>query len=143
MLALGICVNALDEYCKVNETTTMECMKIFCVAICAKFGEYHLRQPTKTDFEKQFAINTAKGFPGMFASLDCMYYEWKSCPVAWEGDFGDKDGKKSIILEAIADQSLYIWHIFFGLPSSNNDVNVLDHSPLVHDILIGCKQCDL
>jgi hypothetical protein len=26
---------------------------------------------------------------------------------------------------------------FFGLPSSNNDVNVLDRSPLVHDMLIG------
>jgi hypothetical protein len=56
----------------------------------------------------QFAINAARGFLGMFASLDCMHYEWKNCPVAWQGDFGDRDGKKSIILEALADQNLHI-----------------------------------
>jgi hypothetical protein len=51
-----------------------------------------------------------------------MYYEWKICPIAWQGDFGDRDGKKSIILEAIADGSLHIWHAFFGIPGSNNSV---------------------
>ena len=71
----------------------------------------------------------------MFASLDCMHYEWKNCPVAWQGDYGDREGKKSIILEAIADSNLHIWHAFFGLPGSNNDVNVLDRSPLVHNML--------
>jgi hypothetical protein len=48
-----------------------------------------------------------------------MNLEWKNCLVAWQGDFGDRDGDrdgdKSIILEAIAYQSLYIWHVFFGL----------------------------
>jgi hypothetical protein len=63
---------------------------------------------TRADFEKQLSINAQRGFPGMFASLDCMHYLWKNCPVAWQGDFGDRDGKNSIILEAIADQSLHI-----------------------------------
>jgi hypothetical protein len=43
MLALGVSTDALDEYCTVSKIPTMECMKRFCVAICAKFGEYHLR----------------------------------------------------------------------------------------------------
>jgi hypothetical protein len=34
-------------------------------------------------------------------------------------------------LEAIVDQSLWIWHAFFGLPGGNNNINVLDRSPLV------------
>jgi hypothetical protein len=55
--------------------------------------------------------------------------------VAWQGDFGDRNGKKSIILEAIASEDLHIWHAFFGLPGSNNDLNVLDHSPLVENLL--------
>jgi hypothetical protein len=71
----------------------------------------------------------------MFASLDCMHYEWKNCPIAWQGDFGDRDGKKSIILEAIADGGLHIWHAFFGLPRFNDDVYILDWSPLVHNML--------
>ena len=101
-----------------------------------------MRQPTRVDFEKQLAINATRGFPGMFGFLDCMHYKWKNCPVAWQGDFGDRDGKKSIILEAIANESLHIWHIFFGLLGSNNDLNVLDHSPLVHNMLIGLA-CDM
>ena len=73
----------------------------------------------------------------MFASLDCMHWQWKICPVAWQGQFQDKDKKRSVILEAIADQSLWIWHSFFGLPGGNNDINVLDRSPIVRYMLSG------
>ena len=75
MLALSVCADALDDYYKVSETIAMECIKRFFIAIRTKFGEYHLRQPTRVNFEKQFAINATQGFPRMFASLDCMHYE--------------------------------------------------------------------
>jgi hypothetical protein len=81
------------------------------------------------------AINADYGFSSIFASLDCKHYEWKNCLIAWQGDFGDREGKKSIILKAIVDGGLHIWHAFFGLPGSNNDLNFLDHSPLVHNML--------
>jgi hypothetical protein len=32
--------------------------------------------------------------------------------VAWQGQFQDKDGKRSIILEVVIDKSLWIWHFF-------------------------------
>jgi hypothetical protein len=35
-----------------------------------------------------------------------------------------------MILEAVASQDLLIWHSFFGLPGSNNDLNVLQRSPV-------------
>jgi hypothetical protein len=73
----------------------------------------------------------------MFGSLDCMHWTWKNCPVAWQGQFQDKDKNRSVILEAIADQSLWIWHAFFGLPGGNNDINVLDQSPLISNMLRG------
>ena len=135
MLCYGLSGDATDEYCRTSESTAMECMKRFCLAIRAEFEEHYLRQPTQEDFENQLAINRDRGFPGMFASLDCMHYVWKNCPVAWQGDFGDKDGNMSIILEAVADRDLHIWHVFFGLPGSNNDLNVLDRSPLIHNML--------
>ena len=106
-------------------------------SVCSIFGPHHLRQPTHEDFEQQLRINEARGWIGMFGSIDCMHYNWKNCPVAWQGDFGNKDGNRSIILEAIADQSLHIWHALFGLPGSNNDINVLDRSPLVQRMLEG------
>ena len=76
----------------------------------------------------------------MFASLDCMHYEWKNCPIAWQGSFQGKGGFNSIILEANADQSLWIWHANFGVPRANNDINVLQRSPLVANYLRGESQ---
>jgi hypothetical protein len=116
MLAYEVTTDATDEYCRIGESTAMESMKRFCKAIRVQFGDHHLRQSNREDFETQLSINAERGFFGMFASLDYMHCKWKNCPVAWQGDFGDKDGDKSIILEAIANQSLHIWHVFFGLP---------------------------
>jgi hypothetical protein len=36
--------------------------------------------------------------------------------------------KNFIILETIVDKSLQIWHWFFGLPSGNTYLNVLNKS---------------
>jgi hypothetical protein len=33
----------------------------------------------------------------MFTSLACMHYQWKKIPVAWQGQFQDKDDNRSII----------------------------------------------
>jgi hypothetical protein len=137
MLAYGIPADATDEYCRTGESTAIEAMKRFTVAIRGCFESCFLRLPSRADFQKQLDINAARGFPGMFGSLDCMHWTWKNCPVAWQGQFQDKDGVRSIILEAIADQSLWIWHAFFGLPGGNNDINVLDQSPLVANLLGG------
>jgi hypothetical protein len=57
-------------------------------------------------------INEARGFPSMFASLDYMHYRWKICPITWQGQFQDKDDNRLIILEVVADQSLWIWPFF-------------------------------
>ena len=34
-------------------------------------------------------------------------------------------------MEAVATEDLWIWHAFIGIPGSNNDINVLDRSPLL------------
>jgi hypothetical protein len=43
----------------------------------------------------------------------------------------------TIILEAVASTDLWIWHAFFGLPGSNNDINVLNRSSLFDRIAKG------
>jgi hypothetical protein len=37
----------------------------------------------------------------------------------------------------VASHDLWIWHSFFGLPGSHNDINVLDRSPLFKNLLNG------
>nr|GEZ72579.1 protein ALP1-like [Tanacetum cinerariifolium] len=41
----------------------------------------------------------------------------------------------TIMLEVVASQDLWIWHAFFGVAGANNDINILDNSPLFDDLL--------
>jgi hypothetical protein len=126
MLAYGVAVDYIDEYCRLNESTAFECLKRIVKAIHTCFESNYLKQRTLANVKKQMKINKEKGFPNMFTSIDYMYWYWKNCPVAWQGQFQDKNKTRSIILDIIVDQSLWIWHTFFGLSKENNDVNVLD-----------------
>ena len=74
----------------------------------------------------------------MLGSIDCMHLEWKNCPVAWHDQYRRGDNRKpTIILEVVASQDLWIWHAFFGVAGSNNDINVLNQSLVSDDILQG------
>jgi len=46
-------------------------------------------------------------------------------------------GVPTIILEAVASHDRWIWHAFFGVAGSNNDINVLNQSPLFVEQLRG------
>ncbi|CAL2246591.1 unnamed protein product [Prunus armeniaca] len=54
-----------------------------------------------------------------------------------QGDYGNRKGQKSIILEAIAGFGTWVWHAFFGVAGFQNDLNVLDQSPVFNDVLRG------
>ncbi len=41
----------------------------------------------------------------MFLSLDCMHYKWKNCLAKWQVKIQTEDGKRSIILEVIANHT--------------------------------------
>src|SRR5438876_9552054 len=73
----------------------------------------------------------------MLGILDCVHWEWRNCPTAWKGMFTGRGKSASMILEAVASYDLWIWHAFFGMPGSNNDINVLERSPLISNIACG------
>ena len=66
----------------------------------------------------------------MLGSIDCTHWEWKNCPVPWQGQFQDRNGHRSVIAEAIAGHDMYFWHVFLGCPGSLNDLNVMGVSSL-------------
>ena len=137
MLSLGTPARAQEEYCRLAPSTAREAMLRWCRGIRACFEEEYLRQPTHNDIVTQMTVNQDRGWPGMFGSIDCMHWKWKLCPVALQWSYQDKNKNRSIILEAVCDYRLWIWHAFFGIPGGNNDLNVLDRSPLVRNILTG------
>ncbi|XP_076890481.1 uncharacterized protein LOC143541576 [Bidens hawaiensis] len=74
----------------------------------------------------------------MLGSLDCMHWEWEACPVTWQGQYhrGDHDGP-TVILKVAASFDLWIWHAFFGMPDANNDVAVINVSPIFYRLTDG------
>ncbi|XP_057424645.1 uncharacterized protein LOC130718160 [Lotus japonicus] len=102
MLAYGVAADAVDEYIKIGGTTAFECLRRFCKGIIRLYEQQYLRAPTQEDLQRILHANDMRGFPGMIGSIDCMHWEWKNCPKAWEGQFtrGDK-GTTTVILEAV------------------------------------------
>ena len=134
-LAYGCVLDSLDENLRMSQSTIDKCVDHFCWAIIEMYGDEYLREPTPEEIQRLLAQNATRGFPGMLGSLDCMHWEWRKCPYWLQGTFKGKEDKPSIILEAIADKDGYFWHFFFGMPGSQNDINVLNASPLIAKLL--------
>ena len=109
MLAYGTPADMWDENFRIGETTIIECMKKLCQGVIANFGEKYQRRPTREDIQRLLHIGEARGFPGMLGSLDCMHWQWRSCPKAWRGQYTRGDIKHpSVMLEAVASHDLWM-----------------------------------
>ncbi|KAK2633730.1 hypothetical protein Ddye_028522 [Dipteronia dyeriana] len=122
MLAYGCPMDATDGYIKIGESTTIESLKRFYRAIVEEFTGEYLRSPNATDVARLLHIGKDSDFPGMLGSLDCT--------TAWAMQYAGRSGSPTIILEAVVDYDLWIWHAYFGLPGTNNDINALEASHL-------------
>nr|KAJ0204294.1 hypothetical protein LSAT_V11C500274300 [Lactuca sativa] len=79
---------------------------------------HYLRKPNANDIQNLVQQHSKRHrFPGMLRSIDCMHWPWKIFPIAW--------------------QDLWIWHAYSGVAGCNNDINVLNQSPLFKDVLQG------
>ena len=130
ILAYGTPVDSEDEYIRIGESTAIESLRRFVKSVIAMFGDHYLRSPNNIDIAQLLQTGEERGFPGMLGSIDCMHWKWKNCPTAWQGMYTGHCHEQTIILEVVASQDLWIWHAFFGLPGSLNDINVLDRSPV-------------
>ncbi|XP_062181978.1 uncharacterized protein LOC133886243 [Phragmites australis] len=137
MLAYDAPADSLDECLHLGESTIIESMRRFVRAVVEVFGDEYLRSPNDEDTAHLFAINASRGFPGMLGSIDCMNWRWKNCPTAWAGSFTSHVNAPMIILKTVALQDLWIWHAFFSMPSSLNDINVLHRSHFLDDLAAG------
>ncbi|GJW37379.1 ALP1-like protein [Tanacetum coccineum] len=110
-LAYAAVPDSLDEYLQIGEKTSRDCLMHFCNGVIELYGE----------------------------DIDCTKWSWAQCPQAYRAQFsrGDSGSEPFILLEAVASQDLWIWHAFFGVAGSNNDVNVLRQSPVLNDLKVG------
>ena len=139
-LAYGDAYDREDENLAIGESTLKVYVQQFCKMLIEEFGEQYLNRTPNQQERK--AINkemASKGFPGCIGSWDCKHFVWKNCPMRLAGQHQGhaEGGKKTLILEAIADHRKYIWQANFGDPGSLNDINVPDRSSIVGSLMAG------
>jgi hypothetical protein len=138
-LAYGCSVNAFRDYFQLGESTAMVCVKKFIKSIsnsefCAKYFSFF----TSVDAQKVEALHYEKhGVRGMLGSLDCSHFVWANCPIAHQGQYQGKEGKPTIVVEALADHNLYAWHAVFGYAGTLNDISIWDSSFLLQSLCDG------
>ena len=137
-LAYGDALDREDENLQIGESTLNPIVKRFTRMMVAEFGGQYLnRCPTDAERQSISRVMATKGFPGCLASWDCKHFNWKNCPLRLAGQYSGKEGKNTLILEAISDHRRYIWYANFGDAGSLNDINVLDKSSIVGAMLSG------
>ncbi|XP_026433618.1 uncharacterized protein LOC113331048 [Papaver somniferum] len=117
-----------------GKTTLYMYLKRFVRNIVRRYSEEYFRSPNQDDINRISVENKSRGFPGMLGSVDCMYWPWKNYPSSCAGYYASYKGEPTIVLEGVATYDMWFWHAYFGSPGSNNDLNVLNTSPLFDGI---------
>jgi hypothetical protein len=125
MLAYGGPADFLDDVIRMGESTILKCLKEFSRTVISVYAAEYLRPPNVEEVNRILACNDARGFPWILDSIDCMHWEWENCLTSWAGMYRGHKGKPSIILEVVAIKDLRIWHAYFGMSGSHNDINML------------------
>ncbi|KAH7514190.1 hypothetical protein FEM48_Zijuj11G0062300 [Ziziphus jujuba var. spinosa] len=72
MLVYRVTSNFIDEYVRIDKSTTIESLKRFVKVIISIFIEKYMRSPNKDDIARLLKENEVRGFPGMLRSIDCL-----------------------------------------------------------------------
>ncbi|XP_074356503.1 uncharacterized protein LOC141696232 [Apium graveolens] len=84
MLSYGTAGDAVDDYVRIGESTTIESLKRFVKAIVEVYGDEYLRRTNDEDVSRLLRENEQRGFPEMLGSIDCMHWKWKNCQTGWQ-----------------------------------------------------------
>ncbi|XP_052626734.1 uncharacterized protein LOC111909751 [Lactuca sativa] len=105
LMAMGESPDTMDDYMRMSERTARESLYTLSRGVVETFGDVYLRKRSLHDLQELYAAHE------------------------------ERHGFPGMIGKAVASQDLWIWHAFFGVAGSNNDVNVLDQSPIFDDLL--------
>lgn len=63
-----------------------------------------------------------------------MHSKWKNYLTEWTDSYAGHKESPKIILEVLANYDIQIWHDYFGLSGTNNDINMLESSHIFNDL---------
>ncbi|XP_068340226.1 uncharacterized protein [Pyrus communis] len=128
-----------DEEDKVwRNTTYMAAMAgVMACESTEIYKDEYIYEPNQVDLDRLLHKVEDRDFLSMIRSLDCMHWQWKNCPTRWQECFSGRSRKPTIVLEAVASFDTWIWHAFFGVLGSQNDITVLRRSPIFNNLREG------
>ncbi|XP_076951618.1 uncharacterized protein LOC143625039 [Bidens hawaiensis] len=138
-LAYGVGADEVDEYVCIGESAAMESLKKFCRVSSHFITKNILEDLTRMTSNGYWrVIQPSTGFLACWEVLIVCIRHGKNCSAAWHGQYTRGDHEyPTIMLEAVASHDLWIWHEYFGIAGSNNDINGLNPSPLFIDVVEG------
>jgi len=137
VLASGESYDRADEYVRLSKSTIEVATKKLTEFIVEEWEPVYLRPPNDEEVERMLERNAARGMPGCIGSLDFTHWEWAACPKGLAGQYQNRKKRRTIVMETVCDEDLYIWHFLIAAPGSLNDLNVLRISPLYFDVVDG------
>ena len=57
--------------------------------------------------KKEMGVSAMRGFPGIMGTINGTHWQWKMCPIAWQGMYQDRNKKKRKVAEAIVGHDMY------------------------------------
>ncbi|KAI5409306.1 hypothetical protein KIW84_054930 [Lathyrus oleraceus] len=69
MLAYGSPADLVDEYVRIGESTSIECLERFVKGVNVVFGAEYLRKPNNTDVEHLLQMGESRGFPAVLIRI--------------------------------------------------------------------------
>jgi len=133
VLGYGESFDRADEYCCLSRSSMDDATRRLTEFVIDKWESTYLRRQTDVELEHILTRKAARGMPGCMGSIDCTHWQWHKCPNALCGQYLDSKGKRSVVIETVCDEDLYIWHLFVDCHGAYHDMSVLASSPLMLD----------
>jgi len=130
VIAYGEAPDRTDEYVQLSASTIAMSVRELMRFIADEFEHSYLRPHTPEELQRILTRNYERVTPGCISSLDCSHWEWRNGPQAFAGMYQNLHGKRSVVMETVRDEDLWIWQFFVRCPGSHNDLNVMHVSPL-------------
>jgi hypothetical protein len=137
-VVFGVGGVSFTDYFQISETTihdsvlwmfeSMACDEELLLVYLPKLTLHHAR----LILAKQKEVFNVDGLLG---AINCMHLWWNNCPISLKGQFQGKEKRVSLVLEAVAEYDLWIWHQSYSFPGTQNNITIWEQSPLLKDIL--------
>ena len=143
MLCYGVSASAFVDYFQMGETTLGRCLSKLTQGMVYydTLAKIYLQKPTESDARKIVDLHEkVQKIPGKMGSLDVTKVHWKTCPIAWKGQFQGQQKYAGLGLEPVVDNNLWFWHAGFGFPGTLNVINIWECSSLFESMVNGEKE---